>query len=119
MAAFRSSKLARIAVFYRRMIRGFSLLVTVLASLALGRAQVEQVHLSLTGDDASMGLDFVAKSQLAAVQFRRAADPQAPTQTQSSAQFIDGIGWLHNALMQGYVLRCLCASCLCYVGVAV
>lgn len=80
------------------------LLLRFIAALlfsATGALAVEQVHLSFTGEDTSMGLDFVAKSETAAVHVRSAQNGDSVAQVESSGLFFESIGWLHSAIMQG------------------
>ena len=89
--------------------------VTALSLLCVN-AFVEQLHLSFTGLDSSIGVDFVTNSSSARVLFEPVAADGQRSEITTSATFFVEIGWLHEAVMENLTAKAFYRYCVAVEG---
>jgi len=74
--------------------------VLLLASSAYGETNVSQIHLSLSGDDSVMGLEYVSQDNATSfVQYKTLSDLISKSQAKSMVTYRENIGYLHRAVL--------------------
>lgn len=74
------------------------------ASTLNGEVNVSQIHLSLSGDDSLMGLEYVSQENTTSVvQYKTLKDLVSKGQSKTKVTFREHIGYLHRAVLDGLI----------------
>jgi acid phosphatase type 7 len=75
----------------------------MLASSVYGDVNISQIHLSLSGDDSLMGLEYVSQdnSSSLVVEFKTLEDLVSKGRSKAQVTFRENIGFLHRVMLDG------------------